>query len=131
MGGAWYEKYIGNKDENSIYNLAFNEIKKHLNLKTDPDHYHLSILKVFLVFINENKNNVYFKFIVHFQNAIPQYKVGHQKLLKNIKESLIEEKLDNRFYLTGFSYEGVGVNDCLFNTRKLVQNVISKNKQFL
>lgn len=47
MGGAWYEKYIGNKDETSIYDLAFNEIKKHLNLKTEPDHYHLSILKVY------------------------------------------------------------------------------------
>jgi hypothetical protein len=46
MGGAWYEKYIGDKDEKGIYDLAFGEIKKHLSLKTQPDHYHLSILKV-------------------------------------------------------------------------------------
>ena len=46
MGGAWYDHYIGNKDENSIYQLAYNEVKKHLGLKVEPEHFHLSILKV-------------------------------------------------------------------------------------
>ena len=48
MGGAWYDHYIGNKDSNAIYQLAFNEIKKHLNLKVDPDFSDVSVLKVYL-----------------------------------------------------------------------------------
>ena len=46
LGGAWYDQYIGNKNDTEIYQLAYNEIKKQLGLKVDPDHFHLSILKV-------------------------------------------------------------------------------------
>lgn len=46
MGGAWYEQYLKNKSSNQILTLAYNEIKKHLNLKVEPDHQEISILKV-------------------------------------------------------------------------------------
>jgi hypothetical protein len=58
MGGAWYEKYIGDKDERGIYDLAFGEIKKHLSLKVQPDHYHLSVLKVALNFVYIYSNRI-------------------------------------------------------------------------
>ena len=65
-----------------------------------------------------------------FKNAIPQYRVGHQKILDDIKLNLDEEKLGNQFYLTGFSYEGIGLNDCIFNARNLVENELVKNPIF-
>lgn len=106
LGGAWYDEYIGTKTQNQIYDLALNEIKKHLNLNINPDLYELSIMK----------------------NAIPQYRVGHQNLLKEINQCLIDYNLEHKLYLTGNTYDGIGLNDCIFNSRKLVQNVLSKHK---
>jgi hypothetical protein len=46
MGGAWYEK-IANFDSDSLVQLAFEEIRKHLKLKIEPRYHELNILKVF------------------------------------------------------------------------------------
>lgn len=46
MGGHWYNEYIGNKSNEQIYELALNELKKHLNFKINPDLYEVTILKV-------------------------------------------------------------------------------------
>ena len=45
MGGAWYNK-IQSLDSDSMVQLAFNEIKKHLNLKSEPKYHEINILKV-------------------------------------------------------------------------------------
>ena len=46
MGGAWYDQYIGSKDSNQIAQMAYDELSKHLNIKTEPDYYEVSKLKV-------------------------------------------------------------------------------------
>lgn len=46
MGGAWYDEYFSNKSEQEIYEIGWNEIKKHLNLEIEPDIHEVSILKV-------------------------------------------------------------------------------------
>ena len=46
MGGEWYDQYFGNKNENEIYQIGVNELKKQLNLSIDPDYHEISILKV-------------------------------------------------------------------------------------
>jgi protoporphyrinogen oxidase len=61
------------------------------------------------------------------KNAIPQYRVGHREILNELNACLKEENLSDKFFATGFSYEGVGVNDCVFNARNLVQKVLVKN----
>lgn len=104
LGGAWFNETIGNKSNDQIYDLAYSELRKHLNLKDEPDIQEVSVL-------NE---------------AIPQYKVGHPQLLKKIYKSLEESNLNGRLFLTGNTYDGIGVNDCIFGSRKLVQNVLSK-----
>lgn len=54
MGGAWFDEYLKNKSSNEILTLAYNEIRKHLNLKVEPDYQEISILKVkFLVNMNK------------------------------------------------------------------------------
>ena len=67
-------------------------------------------------------------FIFEPQDAIPQYKVGHEDLLGNIASSLKSLKIDNRLHLLGNSFEGIGVNDCIFNARKLVQHKLVKQE---
>lgn len=46
MGGAWYDEYFSNKSEQEIYEIGWNEVKRHLNLEIEPDIYEVSILKV-------------------------------------------------------------------------------------
>lgn len=105
LGGAWYEEYIQNKTEDQIYDLAFSELRKHLNLKSDPQLQEVTILK----------------------DAIPQYRVGHQQLLGTIHSALGEAGLDKRLFLTGNTLtDGIGINDCIFNARKLVESSIQR-----
>ncbi len=104
LGGAWYEEFIGSLNPDQIYDLAFAELRRHLGLKCDPDVKEVTILK----------------------NAIPQYRVGHQELLKKIHSSVVENGLGDRLFLTGNTYDGIGVNDSIFNAKKLVQDVIAK-----
>ncbi|RNA38960.1 protoporphyrinogen oxidase [Brachionus plicatilis] len=105
MGGAWFDEYLKNKSSDEILSLALSEIRKHLDLKVEPDYQEISILK----------------------EAIPQYRVGHLQLLDQIKCQLKEYDLNERLYLTGFSYDGIGINDCIFNARKLVQDELINN----
>ena len=105
LGGAWYEEYIQGKTNDQIYDLAFMELRKHLDLKSEPNLKEVTVLK----------------------NAIPQYKVGHQDLLKNIHKTLGENGLEKKLFLTGNTLtDGIGINDCIFNARKLVEDVIQK-----
>lgn len=47
-------------------------------------------------------------------------------LTEKIYKSLDESNLKGRLFLTGNTYADIGVNDCIFGSRKLVQNVLSK-----
>jgi antitoxin component HigA of HigAB toxin-antitoxin module len=46
MGGAWYDEYLGNKNEEEIYQLALAEVKKHLNIKQEPSYHEVTIMNV-------------------------------------------------------------------------------------
>ncbi len=104
LGGAWFKETIGNKTPDQIYDLAFSELRKHLNLNIEPDVQEVTVL----------------------EEAIPQYKVGHPQLIEKIYKSLADSNLDGKLFLTGNTYDGIGVNDCIFGSRKLVQNILSK-----
>ncbi len=45
MGGAWYDQ-IASHDSQSLVQLAYSELRKHLNLKVEPKYNEISILKV-------------------------------------------------------------------------------------
>jgi oxygen-dependent protoporphyrinogen oxidase len=51
------------------------------------------------------------------KNAIPNYSMGHQKLV----EEIFKEAEQNNIYLTGNAYKGVSFNDCIKNSYELAQ----------
>jgi len=60
---------------------------------------------------------------VDVQSCIPQYRVGHQTVLRQIAEYVELSKLSDQLTLTGASYSGVSVNDCIYHARQDVQRL--------
>lgn len=60
--------------------------------------------------------------IFRHQQAIPQYVSGHASLVKQIRSEL--STLPGLF-LTGNSYEGIGLNDCVANANKTAEQVLA------
>lgn len=58
------------------------------------------------------------------QQAIPQYLVGHETNLQSINEELL--KMSPRMTLTGNSFYGVSVNDCIFQAQNLATNLMKQ-----
>jgi oxygen-dependent protoporphyrinogen oxidase len=56
------------------------------------------------------------------KNAIPNYSLGHQKLV----EEILNEAEKNNIYLTGNAYKGVSFNDCIKNSYALAQKIKGK-----
>ncbi len=57
------------------------------------------------------------------EKGIPQYAPGHEKRLESIYKNTSKFK---GFYLTGNSYRGIGVNDCIENSYKLAERIIKE-----
>lgn len=50
------------------------------------------------------------------KDTIPQYLVGHPKRMQELHDTLVSDpRWQNRLTLLGFSYAGVGINDCVAN----------------
>jgi len=67
--------------------------------------------------------NPTFKWIKMHKNAIPNYSLGHQKLVENIMNEA--DKIG--IYLTGNAYNGVSFNDCIKNSYELAQKIKEKH----
>lgn len=109
MGGAWFERHFGNPDSpfmalSSFEEMAISAATDHLNIQVQPCRTHVTVQK----------------------NCIPQYLVGHDRLLSQIDSSLDASQLP--LSLIGSSYRGVSVNDCAFNAKKKVDRVVEKLK---
>ncbi|WP_096188234.1 protoporphyrinogen oxidase [Evansella halocellulosilytica] len=59
--------------------------------------------------------------IRRWKQAMPQYIVGHKERLQKFKSSLTEE-LPN-VHVTGASFEGIGVPDCINQGKKVAENI--------
>jgi oxygen-dependent protoporphyrinogen oxidase len=70
------------------------------------------------------KNNLKVEFFKLHKKGIPNYKVGHLQIIKNISKEL--NKIDN-LYLNSNAYKGVSFNDCIKNSKELAVNLIYKN----
>jgi len=60
--------------------------------------------------------------IYRHEKGIPQYLLGHQKRLDAIDEIVRRYK---GLYITGNSYRGIGVNDCIENSFKLTERIVN------
>ncbi|KAL7621126.1 oxygen-dependent protoporphyrinogen oxidase [Parahypoxylon ruwenzoriense] len=54
------------------------------------------------------------------RNAIPQYEVGHCERMARLREQLLE-RFAGRLRVAGASYRGIGVHDCVFSARSVVE----------
>ncbi|KAI2622450.1 Protoporphyrinogen oxidase [Hypoxylon sp. NC1633] len=59
-------------------------------------------------------------FVTLRENAIPQYEVGHCERMAEFRETLLD-RFQGRLRVAGASYRGIGVHDCLFSARSVVE----------
>jgi oxygen-dependent protoporphyrinogen oxidase len=95
IGGARYSK-IKDLNEVEIVKIALNDLEKIIGVK--------------------NPKITWVKF---HKKAIPNYSLGHQKLV----EEILSESEQNNIYLTGNAYKGVSFNDCIKNSYELAQKL--------
>lgn len=61
--------------------------------------------------------------ITRWHEAMPQYHVGHKKRMKEIREGL--QASYPGVFMTGASFEGVGIPDCIDQGKQAVADVLS------
>lgn len=98
VGGAKFPE-MRELDNDKLVNIVFDELKPIIGLMTDPD-----MVRVY-----------------RWDKAIPQYLLGHSEIL-----NIIDKRLKNHpgLYLTGNSYRGIGINDCVENSYKLADEIL-------
>lgn len=98
VGGARRPE-LALQDDERLLNMVVSELSDILKIGADPE----------------------FVRIFRWQNAIPQYLVGHHEKLRRLDEQLQKYK---GLYLTGNAYQGVSVNDCVANNFALADKII-------
>ena len=58
------------------------------------------------------------------EECIPQYNVGHGDLLQSIRQYVAQDNLPLTF--VGSSYDGVGINDCVYHSQIAVDKIFNK-----
>jgi oxygen-dependent protoporphyrinogen oxidase len=102
VGGALNQDFLNNDDQ-QIIGTVRDELKKILNIKSEP---HLTHLK-------------------RYPNSMPQYNVGHSEILSNIGKLMSKHQ---NLELAGNSYEGVGIPDCINSGEKAAENIVNRSK---
>lgn len=103
MGGNWFrEKFGTNPSEQHLLDVAMNEVKTILKINEVPNRTKVNILR----------------------NCIPQYVVGHRKLVNDIRAYLKDHRLP--LFLCGAAYDGVGVNDVIYSSKMAVNDLLKK-----
>lgn len=97
LGGALNNE-ITKKPPGEISEMAYGELKPILGFREKPD----------------------FEKIFIWSRAIPQYVIGH-----NDRVASIERYLDEigGIYVTGNAYTGIGLNDCIKRSHKIISNL--------
>ncbi|MEC5423676.1 protoporphyrinogen oxidase [Virgibacillus sp. C22-A2] len=100
--------YVGRPDDQEVVNLSDDEIveivlkdlNKTMNITVEPE----------------------FSVITRWKNAMPQYTVGHKERIAKVRDKA-SEHLPGVF-LTGSSFEGIGLPDCIDQGEKAVAEVL-------
>lgn len=102
MGGYWFEEKFGtNSTEDSLFQMALEQVQNILQFSNEPVDFKVNILR----------------------NCIPQYTVGHNKRVKDIENYIKTNNLP--IVLCGSSYYGVGVNDVILSAKNGVNSLSS------
>lgn len=98
MGGARASS-LAVQDEDKIVSDVMGELKTIMGIMVSPD------------FVKIYKHEL----------AIPQYNLGHQKILTEIDSSASKCR---GLYLAGNAYRGIGLNDCIENSYQLSDKIL-------
>ncbi|XP_070551894.1 protoporphyrinogen oxidase-like [Ptychodera flava] len=105
MGGHWFNDLFGEADGVSpefLLNTALETLKDHIGIAATP-----------------------LKSLVTIQkDCITQYRVGHSQVVDDVDDYLTAGQLP--LMITGASYRGVSVNDCIFNSKKTVEKLLCR-----
>ena len=104
LGGNHFEEEFGNAseaDKDEIKKEALIALQKSLGIQGEPSKVCVSIHK----------------------ECIPQYNVGHSDLLQSMRQYVAQHNLPLTF--VGSWYDGVGINDCVYNTQLAVDKLFS------
>jgi oxygen-dependent protoporphyrinogen oxidase len=99
MGGACFPQYINLPDE-EVQKRVQADLKTIMGISEPPD-----FVKIF-----------------RHEKAIPQYTVGHAKRLAGLEE---QAKAHPGLILTGNSYRGIGLNDCVAAAQRASDEAIA------
>ncbi|SHG73293.1 protoporphyrinogen oxidase [Ornithinibacillus halophilus] len=108
-GKALVRCYVGRPSDQTVVDLPDDEIidivlkdlNKTMNITAKPE----------------------FSVISRWRNAMPQYTVGHKQRIERIQTEA--KKQIPGIFLTGSSFEGIGVPDCIDQGEKAVQDVLA------
>ncbi|CAO3620866.1 unnamed protein product [Mucor hiemalis] len=108
MGGHMWDQTFGGASVNQV----------------DPRHVAESAREALKVYLGIQESPKYS--MVHvLPQCIPQYSVGHESRLGELNQSMVRE-YGHLLSVTGASYLGVSVPDCVKNSRLLVENLLNK-----
>ncbi len=100
LGGARSPE-IAMLDDDRLISIVMNDIKDIMGLDVFPD-----FIKIY-----------------RHEKGIPQYLLGHDKRLEEIDRIV---KTYKGLYITGNSYRGIGVNDCIENSYRLAERIFEE-----
>ena len=98
------EEAIVDQSDEEIKKVVLDDLNKIMEVGADPE----------------------FTIVTRWREAMPQYAVGHKKMLQQMNERLSEDMPG--VYLAGSSFEGVGLPDCIDSGEAAVKAVLSSMK---
>lgn len=105
LGSNYFEEQFGDPDEankDDIKKEALIALQKALGIQGEPSKICVSIHK----------------------ECIPQYNVGHSDVLQSMRQYVAQRSLPLSF--VGSSYDGVGINDCVYHSQIAVDKIFNK-----
>lgn len=105
MGGHQFSDRVGDPSsvtEKDLLTKAYGVLEKQINI-TDVPVAHQVVLQ---------------------RNCIPQYYVNHPQRMQSLHET-IKSNFSGKLSLAGASYTGVAINDCIFYSEKLTEDLLT------
>jgi oxygen-dependent protoporphyrinogen oxidase len=96
------EEAIVDQSDDEIKRVVLDDLNKIMEVGSEPD----------------------FTVVTRWREAMPQYAVGHKKMLQEMNESLANDMPG--VYLAGSSFEGVGLPDCIDSGEAAVRAVLNQ-----
>ncbi|GAM20000.1 hypothetical protein SAMD00019534_031750, partial [Acytostelium subglobosum LB1] len=112
----------GNKDVDKINDHDHNGQSKLVNIAID--HINKYILSTSSTSSTSTTISPVESMVRVCHDAIPHYIIGHQQLIKDITTHL-EKKYNGTFIIGGNSMYGVGLNDAIFNSKRIANRLVN------